>query len=84
MATQLISKDEVDIIGLVPFGKKHAVRILIEDMKPGEMLHIEREDFNWKRKTPSSFCRKVSKNTGAKFRILKQHNKTGWVVGRVD
>jgi hypothetical protein len=84
MNTQFINKEEAGTLPLLPFGKKHPVRVLIEEMKPGQMLRVAQEDFNWKRKTPGSFCHRVSKATGAKFRILKERGKTGWVVERVE
>jgi hypothetical protein len=84
MATRLITKEEAANIRLLPFGKKHPVRILLEELKPGQLLRIGREDFLWKGKTPSFFCHQISKAGKAKFRVLKEVGKTGWVVERVE
>jgi hypothetical protein len=84
MATQIISKEEAGAMPLLPFGRKHAVRILIEGLQPGQVLRIDRSDFTWKRKTPGIVCRVVSKATKAKFRVFKLPNNSGWVVERVE
>jgi hypothetical protein len=83
MATHLISKEEKAAMRLMPFGRKHPVRILLEQMKPGQILRIGREDFLWKRKTPSYFCRQIEKSSKARFTVLKEVGKTGWVVERM-
>jgi hypothetical protein len=84
MATGIISKEEAGAMRLLPFGKKHAVRILIEQLKPGQMLKVERGDFSWRGKNPNFFCRQVSKSTKAKFQVMKMPGNTGWVVERLE
>jgi hypothetical protein len=83
MATKKITREEAEKIPLQPFGKKHPVRILIEELKPGELLRIDRQDFNWKRHTPNYFCNQIAKRGKAKFKMLKIKTKTGWVVERL-
>ena len=84
MPTHLINKEEATGLRLLPFGKKHPVRILIENLKPGQMLRIGREDFLWKRKSPQFFCNQISKSTKARFQIFKEAGKAGWVVERIE
>jgi hypothetical protein len=84
MATKIISKEEAEGMELMPFGRKHPVRILIEALKPGELLIIDRADFVWKGKTPGIICRAVSKITRAKFKVLNQRYRKGWVVMRLE
>jgi len=84
MNTQLISDEEAAGLKLLPFGRKHAVRILIEQLQPGQKLNVARKDFMWKRKTPAIFCNEVAKSGKAKFRIWKKWDKTGWVVERIE
>ncbi len=78
-----ISADEARKLGLHPIGKKHHIRGMIEELEPGEMLHITREDFKWKARTPSFFCNQLSKTTDKKFKVLRTQNQKGWVVERV-
>lgn len=82
MNTQKITDAEAAALKLLPLGKKHPVRILIEDLLPGEKLNVARKDFMWKAKTPSVFCSQVSKAGKAKFRVWKKWDKTGWVIER--
>ena len=83
MATQFITEDAAKLIRTLPFGKKHPIRILLEEMEPGQILRISRQDFAWKGKTPNLFCREISKRTKAKFKVRTEHGKTGWVVWRL-
>lgn len=83
MATQLISKEEAAALGSLPLGKKHAVRILIEKLQPGQVLRVSREDFKWKAKTPNFFCLQISKAGKARFKTFKEPGKDGWVVERI-
>jgi len=83
MATQLISREEAAALGALPFGKKHPIRILIEKMKTGETLKIDKADFTWKRKTPNIFCLPLMKKTKAHFEMEKLPKKAGWLVTRV-
>lgn len=79
-----ITAEEARKLGLRPIGKKHAVRGLIETMLVSELLHITREDFKWKNRTPMFFCNQVSQTTKKKFTVMKTQNKNGWVVERVE
>ena len=83
MATKFKSKADAAHLRLLPFGKKHAVRALIEELQPGELLRIGSEEFLWKRKTPNYFCQQISKATKAKFKVYKEFGKTGWVIERI-
>lgn len=78
-----ISADEARKLGGRPLGKKHHVRTMLETLEQGEFLHITREDFNWKRRTPMFFCNQITKATDKKFNIVKTTNNRGWVVERV-
>lgn len=84
MPTQKITREQADKLLLLPFGKKHAVRLLIESLLPGELLEISRADFNWKGKTPNFFCKQIEQHSKAKFKIDKIRGKTGWVVERLQ
>ena len=84
MPTQKITREQAQRLLLLPFGKKHPVRLLIESLQPGELLEISRVDFNWKGKTPNFFCRQIEAGTKAKFKIDKIRGNTGWVVERLE
>ena len=84
MPTQLINGEESKKLQLLPFGKKHSIRAMLEMMEPGQLLRISRDDFRWKRKTPNLFCLDIERKTGKKFRTFKERNTRGWVVERVE
>jgi hypothetical protein len=79
---KLLSDQEAGQLGMRPFGKKHFVHALIEQMKPGEKLLITREDFNWRRQTPAIFVRREMKSTSKKFTVSNTTNRSGWIVER--
>lgn len=79
-----ISVEEAHKLGLRPFGKKHHVRVLIEQLEIGELLAITRLDFTWKRQTPGRFVHEHERATAKKFTIQKTENGTAWVVTRVE
>ena len=83
MPTQIISKEEAAAIRLLPFGKKHPVRALIEELQPGQFLRVDPQDFKWKGKTPNFFCLQISKAGKARFKTFKEPGKDGWVVERI-
>lgn len=84
LPTKRLKKEDLAGMDVLPFGKKHPVRSLIEALEPEEVLRISRLDFNWHRQTPSRFCNEISKRTNKKFQIWKQTNRHGWVVQRID
>jgi hypothetical protein len=83
MNTEKITREQAAEMRLLPFGKKHPVRALIESLKPGELLHVSRSDFHWKRHTPNFFCRQISKSGKKKFAVLKKVDLSGWVIERL-
>lgn len=81
---RLIDKEEFRKLGKRPIGKKHAVRVAIENLEKGEMLHITRIEFTWKKCTPMIFVNPITKATGKKFIVLETNNRQAWVVERVE
>lgn len=83
MISRKLTAEEVAKLRLLPFGKKHAIRIMIEKLQPGENLQVIREDFTWKRQTPMRFCREIARSKGSRFEISKMEPFIGWVVTRL-
>lgn len=79
-----ISAAEAQALGVVPLKRRHHIRNMIETLQPGELLHITRHDFTWKKRTPSYFCNQITKATERKFAVMKARNNQGWVVERVE
>lgn len=83
MVSRKLTTEEVAKLRLLPFGKKHPIRIMISELQAGEYLQVSREDFRWKRQSPSRFCHELARSTGRKFAVFKLHPFTGWVVKRL-
>jgi hypothetical protein len=81
---KLISKQEAEALGSRPFGKKHFVRIRIEQMNKGETLLITRQDFTWRKQNPNYFIIPLMKSTSKKFTINETDDRSGWIVERVE
>ena len=84
MISRKITEEEAAQLNLITFGKKHPVRILLESLEKGEIAHISRDDFRWKHYTPNVFLKEIKKRTRRKFTILKEYNRSGWVVRRLE
>ena len=81
---KLITDEEANELGMRPFGKKHFVRVLIEQLEPGQKLLITRADFTWRKQNPNYFIIPLMKTTNKKFTISETHKRTGWIVVRVE
>ena len=79
-----INREEFQKLGSRPIGKKHEVRVAIENMPKGELLHITRSEFTWKKCTPFFFINQIAKTTGKKFVLVETKNRLGWVVERTE
>jgi formate hydrogenlyase subunit 6/NADH:ubiquinone oxidoreductase subunit I len=65
---------------VVWFGTKLFCTLALEQLPAGQLLHINRIEFNWKKRTPLYFINQITKATGKKFTIAETHNHTRWIV----
>ena len=79
-----LTKEEAEALGMRPFGRKHFVRAMIEQMKPGEILQISRKDFAWHNQNPNRFINPLMKSTKKKFTITQTADRSGWIVARTE
>lgn len=77
-----INPEDAAKLGLVPMGKQHPLRVMIDDMEKGEMLKVPRSEFTWKGQTPALFLRQVEKKGKKRFRLLKMRAEPGWIIER--
>jgi len=82
MPTKKITKEEAEKMQLLPFGRKHPVRVLINELELGEYLLVSRADFRWKNHTPNLFCRQLMRASKKRFRTWKKADGLGWVIQR--
>ena len=82
MLIQKLNKTELAKLNLKPLGKRHFVRIAIENLEVGEAIRISHEAFTWKGRTPKIFCNAIEKVSPKRFSIAKEMSNTSWVVTR--
>lgn len=66
-----------------PMRKQSPVRIMLLNMKVGDILFIEQAEWKWKSAAPSFLCRRIEKETELLFeceKVLQPH--AGWVITR--
>lgn len=83
MLIQKLSDEELQKLKLKPLGKRHFVRVAIENLEQGEAIRISYEAFRWKAKSPKIFCNAIEKKTTKRFTVAKEMSNTSWVVVRV-
>ncbi len=79
-----LNPEEFAQIAQRPLGKKHPVRVAIEQLLPNEAILIPRADFKWRKKSPNYFCLQISKNSNKRFATNSLADDSGWTVQRVD
>lgn len=82
MLLQKLSPEELQKLNLKPLGRRHFVRVAIENLEVGEALRISYQAFTWKGYTPKIFCNAIEKKTSKRFTIAKEMSNTSWVVTR--
>lgn len=68
-----------------PLQKQSPVRVMLMNMKPGDIMLIEVHEWKWKSATPGYLCRRVEeKKPGWKFICENAFApQKGWIVTRV-
>lgn len=84
MDSKLITEEELARQKQLPMGKVHPVRALIEQLQPGQILSVSRNDFRWRNRTPRQFTNPLQKAGKGKFIVTKQVGDTGWFVRRTE
>ena len=83
MAPQILTRKEAAALRTNGFGKKHPVRQMIETLKPGEILRVQRSEFDWKKRTPNYFCIRVGRASNSTFKVSNEVGRTGWLIERL-
>jgi len=81
---KIITEAEAKQLGIRPFGKKHYLRVQIGQLEKGQILHVPRADFTWKKQNPNIFIRPLMKATSKKFEVTYTANKSGWIIKRTE
>jgi len=80
---KLITEEEAMAISTKPVGRVTFIRSMMVNMKPGQYLRVENHDWKWKKKTPSTMCRRLEKRSSLKFECKRMLGNTGWLIKRI-
>jgi len=83
MLSKKVEKEVVDAIGTIPMGRMSGVRRLLLTLKVGEVAHIVRADWKWKKQSPLVMCKRITKAHGYHYTVQKAADRSGWFVERV-
>lgn len=77
-----ITKEEKEKMLVQGRGRSSPVMSMLQAMKVGEILFVEKNDWKWQR-GPGTICKRLEKNYGLKFKCNKVLDGSGWVIERM-
>lgn len=77
-----ITEAEAEAIVTKPIGNASHLRTMLLDLKPAEILLVERKDWKWKTKAPSVMCRRLERRSTLKFDCKVALDGSGWLIKR--
>lgn len=68
-----------------PMKRQGYVRTLLMNMKPADIILIERSDWTWKTKSPAFLCRRVEEDFPDREYECERivHGGSGWIITRI-
>ena len=79
-----LTREEADKIPRKPPGRSSYVRNILINMKVGDIVLIEPQDWGWKSKLPSALTKYIESNSAMRFKCEQALDKSGWVVERTE
>lgn len=80
---RVLTEEEAAKIPSKPIGKHSRARIILLKMKPGEVILLEKSDWNRKYKSPSELISRMRKTDKVDFTIETALDGSGWIIRRV-
>lgn len=78
-----LSKEEARSIKTRPAGRSSMARIYLLNMEVGDIILLETKDWKWKSRKPSTYCRRLERDTGRQWKCETALDGSGWVVERI-
>lgn len=78
-----LTKEEAEKISTRPAGRSSMARTYLLGMKVGDIILLERKDWNQKYRQPSTFCRILEKQTKRQWKCDTALDGTGWIIERL-
>lgn len=80
--SRIITREEMERIGNLPPGKAHWVRKRMNELKVGEALLVDRQDWDWVNKTPQVMVKQENGKGKKKFEFSVAADDSGWFIER--
>ena len=78
-----ITREDAQKIKVRPNGRMNYVRGILMNMKPGELIFLEKADWTQKYRKPNTYCLQLGRKTGCKWTVLMALDGSGWVIERL-
>lgn len=78
-----LSKEEAKNINKRPAGRSSMARIHLLNMEVGDIILLEPKDWKWKSRKPSTYCRKLERDTAREWNCETALDGSGWVIERM-
>jgi hypothetical protein len=78
-----LTKEEAQHIRTRPTGRSSPARTYILSMEVGDIILLEKKDWNQKYRQPSTFCRILERKTNRQWKCEAALDGSGWVIERL-
>ncbi|MBP9153162.1 MAG: hypothetical protein KBF73_12830 [Flavobacteriales bacterium] len=78
-----LTREEANNISTRPAGRGSIARTYLLTMNVGDIILLETKDWKWKSRKPSTFCRRLEKETGRQWKCDTALDGSGWVIERI-
>lgn len=78
-----LTKEEAKSINKRPAGRSSLARVYLLNMEVGDIILLETKDWTWKSRQPSTFCRRLARETSRDWKCETAMDGSGWVIERI-
>jgi len=78
-----ITKEEAQQIKVKPHGRASYARGVLLNMNIGDIIILEKADWNQKRLQPGTYCLQLGRDVKRLWKCETIVDGSGWVIGRV-
>lgn len=83
----IVKKEDIEAKGgTLPAGKGHWVRKELLTMEVGQLLFVDRSDWNWRGRGngPTRIASDLNRNSSRRFNTMLAADGSGWVIERIQ
>jgi hypothetical protein len=78
-----LTEEEADNIPTKKMGKQSAARVILSNMKVGEIILFEKSDWKQKYNSPFKLILNIRKTTDTDFSCAATLDGSGWIIKRL-